>query len=118
MEAQELSLKSEIFEEFNVMLNHAIKAILDQIIAQNVKAGSIAAKIDISMQYHTDENGEIHYTPKIEPRVSMKIGAKDDFKMKPQHDFILQSDGRGSYLVATHQMDIDELMKERKRKGA
>ena len=118
MEAQELSLKCEIFDEFNGILNHGIKALLDQMIAQQTKAGSVTAKVDISMQYHTDADGEIRYTPKIEPRVTLKVGGKDDYKLMEHHDFILQSDGKGAWLVATHQMDIDELMKERQRKGA
>ena len=118
MEAQELSLKCEIFEEFNTILNHGIKALLDQMIAQQTKIGSVTAKVDISMNYHTDANGEIHYTPKIEPRVTLKVGGKDDYRLMEHHDFILQSDGQGAYLVATHQMDIDEMLRERQRKGA
>lgn len=118
MEAQELSLKCEIFDEFNGILNHAIKALLNQMIGRQTKAGSITAKVDISMNYHTDTDGEIHYTPKIEPRVTVKVGGKDDYRLMEHHDFILQEDGEGSYLVATHQIDIDELMRERKKKGA
>lgn len=118
MEAQELSLKCEIFDEFNGILNHAIKALLIQLIGSQSKTGSITAKIDFSMKYNTDSNGEIHYTPKIEPRVTMKVGGKDDYRLMEHHDFILQEDGEGSYLVATHQIDIDELMRERKKKGA
>ncbi len=110
---QELSLNSEIFEEFRTILDSSIRALLRQMIEQRVKSGTITAKVDIDLASKTDEEtAEISYFPSIDPKVTMKLGKRADYGLRKLNGFTMKSNGRGGFTIGTEQVELSELFTE------
>lgn len=114
MKPQELSLDCEIFDDFREKMNIAITAVIKNLVNKKLTAGTVTAKIDIEMYEKVTEDGEVYLTPVIEPKVNLKVGAKGKLECRKQGDFLMKEDQDGKYLVATNQISMDEMLKERK----
>lgn len=117
MKPQELTLESEVFDEFRTGLSAAINSALDQIILKHLGGGTVTAKIGIAVHEVTNrETGEVHIMPEFEPGISIKIGAKGSIKLAKQSGMILMQADCGKNFVGSNQVSIDELIK--KQEGA
>ena len=116
MAPQELTLDAEVFEEFRVILNAAIKSTISQMIETNTKGGTVTAKIDLKIESHADEEtGEIYYMPEIEPHVSTKLGKKTNNGLKKLDRFYMRQTASGNYIIGSQQIEIKELFTEAER---
>lgn len=113
MTPQELTLDGEIFDEFRVLLNAAIRSTINQAIETRTNGGTITAKIDFKLNGRADEEtGEIFYNPEIDPKVSTKLGKKSEFGFKKVGGFVMKADGRGGFIIGSRQVEIADLMAE------
>lgn len=112
MAPQELTLDAEIFEEFRTILDSSIRALLRQMIEQQVKTGSITAKIEVDLARTVDdETGEIHYQPSLDPKVGIKLGKRANYGLRKLNGFSMRPDGNGGFIIGTKQMNIEDLYK-------
>ena len=113
MRPQGLTLDSDIFEEFRVILNSSIRATLREMIEQGVRGATITAKIDIDLASRVDDDtGEIFYQPDLDPKVSTKLGKRADHRLKKLDGFIMKPDGNGGFIIGTKQVEMSELFAE------
>lgn len=117
MKPQGLTLDSEIFDEFRVQLNAAIRATISQAVETRTNGGTITAKIDFKLNGFTGkETGEIFYNPEFDSKTSAKIGKKSELNSKKASGFCMVEDGRGGYIIASRQIDIADILTEGERK--
>ena len=117
MKAQELNLESEIFKDFREKMNIGIRAMMANLIGKKLEKGSVTAKLTIELREHVTEDGELMYMPKIEPTVSLKMGAKGTLDCEKQAGFLMKSDGSGGYVIGTSQISMDELLEGKEERG-
>lgn len=118
MQAQELNLGCEIFDEFREKVDATINLVINKLIEKGLAGGSVSMKIDIQMRKDTDpDSAEIIYMPEFEPKVSMKIGASGSVKCAKKGGIILKQAPCGKNIVGNNQISIDELM-DRAEEGA
>lgn len=82
MKPQELKLECEVFDEFRVNLDAAIRMAIKSMTAKELRSGNVTAKIDIELKKEATEDGEIFCIPRFEPDINIKIGAKGNLKCK------------------------------------
>lgn len=109
MKPQELNLDCELFAEFRLALDAAVKIILVRMMEKGLDSGSITGKLDITLRTSTTEDGELRYLPEIQPDVQMKIGTKAKMDCTKQIGFLAKRSGRG-IVVGTDQITMDELI--------
>ncbi len=118
MQAQELNLECEIFDEFREKADAAINTVVNQLIEKGLMSGSVSMKIDIQMRKDADaDSAEIVYMPEFEPKVNVKIGASGSVKCAKKGGIILKQAPCGKNIVGNNQISIDELM-DRAEEGA
>lgn len=112
MKPQRLTLDSEALAEFRQSLSAALEIVTCQLIRRALKKGTVTAKVGISIDERCDEKtGEIFYMMEIEPGVSMKVGASDKLDCGKK-SAIMKQDGTGRPMIATEQIDMNELIEE------
>lgn len=112
MKPQELCLGCELFDDFRVALDNAIRIAVMNMMAKNLNSGTVIGKLDITLNQHVNpETGETIYTPEIQPDVSMKIGTKAKIDLAKQMGFLAKRSAEG-VVVGTDQVTMDELIRE------
>ena len=115
MKPQVLDLNSEVFVEFLEKLNAALTVAMNQLLEKKLMAGTVSGKIKITLMENKDkETGEVRINPIFEPEVDMKIGAKGKLECSPVGGMILQKDRNGQNIIASNQVEIDDLLREQK----
>ena len=115
MKPQELSLKSEFLDEFRANMDAALGMCVRHLIERGLYKGEVSARIGIEIEKYTDkETGEIYYNMELSPDVKMKIGAKGKLDCNQKKGIVVVPDRTGTPLVASNQIDIDELLTEQK----
>ena len=109
MKPQELKLDCEVFDEFRVNLDAAIKTAIKTLIAKDLGAASVTAKIDIELRREENEDGEIFYMPRFEPDINIKVGAKGNLKCKEKSGMVMKAGDKGLY-IADNQISFDDLI--------
>lgn len=113
MKPQVLDLSSEIFKDFLEKMDAAITVAMNQLLEKKLYSGTINGKIKITLMETTDkETGEKYVNPIFEPEVNMKIGAKGKLECSPVGGMILKKDRNGQNIIASNQIEIDDLLKE------
>ena len=112
MKPQELNLGCELFDEFRLALDNAIRIAIENMMAKGLHSGTVTGKLDITLnQYKDKDSGEMIYTPEIKPDVSMKIGTRAKIDLTKQAGFLAKrSDDR--IVVGTDQVTMDEMIRE------
>ena len=114
MEPQQLTLNSDAMTAFRWKMDAAINMVLAQMKEKKLTTGTVTGKIDIVMAEVTDkETGEITTRLEIEPVVNTKIGAKGKFECGLVQGLVMALDKEGIPIVASNQIDIDELLAEK-----
>ncbi len=111
MKPQELRLECEVFDEFRINLDAAIRMAIKSMIAKDLGSANVTAKIDIELKKETTEDGEIFYVPRFEPDINIKIGAKGNLKCKEKSGMVMRAGEKGLY-IADNQISIDDLIKK------
>ena len=112
MKPQRLNIESEALEEFRQSLNAALEIVTCQLIRKKLTKGTVSAKVGITIEEHADDKtGELYYQMILEPNVSMKIGASDSLKCGKKAA-VMKQDGNGRPIIASKQIEIDEIMQE------
>ena len=115
MKPQELSLTSELLDEFRMHLDAALGMCVRQLIQRDLYKGEVTTKIGIELEKYTDEKtGEIYYNMEIEPDVRLKLSAKGRLECDKKKGIVIAKDKYGVPVVASNQIDIDELLDEQK----
>lgn len=119
MKPQRMNLDSEALEEFRRSLSAALEIVTCQLVRRDLKKGTVSAKVAISLEEHCDDKtGEIYYTMEIQPNVTMKVGASDKLECGKK-SAIMKQDGTGRPMIATEQIDMNELLAgDKETKGA
>lgn len=112
MKPQELNLGCELFDEFRLALDNAIRIAMENMMAKGLHDGTVTGKLDIALnQYKDKETGEMMYEPEIKPDVNIKIGTKAKIDLAKQAGFLAKrSDDR--IVVGTDQVTMDEMIRE------
>ena len=112
MKPQELNLGCELFDEFRVALDNAIRIAMENMMAKNLNSGTVIGKLEITLGSHKDqETGEVIYTPEIQPDVNMKIGTKAKIDLPKQMGFLAKRSAEG-IVIGTDQVTMDELIRD------
>lgn len=111
MKPQELKLECEVFDEFRVNLDAAIRMAIKSMTAKELGSGNVTAKIDIELKKEATEDGEIFYIPRFEPDINIKIGAKGNLKCKEKAGMVMKVGEKGLY-IADNQVSIDDLISQ------
>ena len=112
MKPQQMTLDCELFDDFRMAMDTAIRNVLDRMIEKGLESGSITGKLDITLRTSLDEQtGEVMYLPEIEPKVSMSIGTKAKVDCTKQMGFLAKLSADG-VVVGTDQVTMDELIRE------
>ena len=112
MKPQKMDLNCELFDDFRIALDNAIRNILDQMIEKGLDSGSITGKLDITLRTAVSETtGEVMYLPEIEPKVTMSIGTKAKMDCIKQMGFLAKLSEHG-VVIGTDQVTMDELLEE------
>ena len=114
MKPQELNIESEIFDDLREKFDLTINAMMRNLIAKNMREGTLTVKIKIRMDEHVNQDGEILYMPAFEPKINMKIGAKGDIELDKVEGLLLKESGGGRHVIGTSQVSMDELIQELK----
>lgn len=113
MRPQRISIESEVLEEFRQNLNTALEIVTCQLARRKLREGTISAKIKIKVQENADkESGEVFFNMELEPDVKMKIGSSDKLECQKQGGIIMQPDNDGRPMIASQQIDMNDLMQE------
>lgn len=112
MKPQELKLECEVFDEFRINLDAAIRMAIKSMIEKDLGSGSVTAKIDITLKKEASEEGEIFYTPRFEPDINIRIGAKGNLKCKEKDGMVMKAGEKGLY-IADNQVSMDDLMDQK-----
>ena len=109
MKPQELDMQSEVFDEFRIVLNGAIRTTVRKLIEKNMQTGTVSARIRIDMQRGVTEDGEIVLMPEISADVGSKIGDSEKMKIGDQKGLVLQQGENGELMIADNQISIEEI---------
>ena len=112
MKPQELNLDSEVFEEFREKFNAALAVMIQQMTEKQLREGTLAVNVAIAMGQAATADGEIVSTIVIEPGMKMKIGAKAKVECSKRGGFCVKVDPEGRPIVASSQIDMDEVLGE------
>ena len=112
MNAQVLSLNSEVLEEFRINLDGAIRVLAANLTEKDLATGTVTAKLEIDIRNAADNMLEMKMM-EIEPDISIKIGAKGKMKCSNQSGIFLKYDEDGLPIIGESQMTIDEFIRER-----
>ena len=109
---QELSLDCEALDEFRAALDSTIRKTVESLIERDLIAGTVTAKIKITIEKEEGRNGEPIHMMKIEPETSAKIGATGKLKCGEQNGIFLKYTEDGKPIIGEKQLEIDEFIRE------
>ena len=107
---QTLGLNSEPLREFRDDLDELIRTLVTNMTERNMGDGTITARIKVTME---QEDGLRYTQMKIEPDISLKIGAKGAKKCQAQEGIFLRYDAEGVPVIAGNQIGMDEYIRRR-----
>ena len=114
MKPQCLNMESDALVSFRNGMNAALSKVLTEMKKRNLMQGTVTGKIDIVMVDVTDnDTGEVQTRIEIDPVVNMKIGSKGKYPCGLVTGLIMAMDEDGNPIVASSQIDIDELLAEK-----
>ena len=109
MSAQVLGLHSEPMKDFRENLDEALRMLVTNMTERDLGTGTITAKIKVTI-----EHSDYGFTQmKIEPDISIKIGAKAQKKCGIQQGIFLKYDQDGMPVVAGNQISLDDYIRNR-----
>ena len=115
MSPQTLTLGSEALADFRYKMDLALDAALKTLKEKKLMEGVVNAKIKILMVEKTDkETGQVTTRINLEPDVNLKIGAKYKLECQEETGLLMAFNQEGNPVIATNQIDIDELLAEQK----
>lgn len=114
MKPQELTIKSELFDEFMSNLDIGMRILVNRMIATRIGKGSVNAKIVIEMKEFIDDNGELIRMPEFSYNIGMGMSEKESMKGNMKKGLILKKIGPTRLLIGTDQISMDELIEEKK----
>ena len=113
MKTQELTIKGELFDEFNNNVDSAMKLLINRMISTRINKGAVSAKIGIEIKEYIDDNGEVVRMPEISYSIGMGMSEKDSMKGNMQRGLILQRGPTGRLTIGSQQVSMDELMESK-----
>lgn len=118
MEIQRMTLDSEPLQAFRENMDDAMNTIVTNLKKKKLMEGTMTAKVKITLHEITTEDGEVAWEMKLEPEVSVKIGAKGKIKCGARAGIYAQFDDDGRAYIADRQISIEEVMDAEEQKGA
>ena len=112
MKTQELTIKGELFDEFNNNVDSAMKLLINRMISTRINKGAVSAKIGIEIKEYIDDNGEVVRMPEISYSIGMGMSEKDTLKGNIQRGLMLKRAACGKLLIGSDQISMDEIMEE------
>lgn len=105
-------LYGDEMKEFRMALDETIRQLVVTMTEKSLEEGAVSAKIKISIGHTRGSAGETVTMMKIEPAVSMKIGASGKAELKKENGIYLQFNDQGMPIVGDHQIEIEEYIRE------
>lgn len=113
MKAQELTIESEVFDDFRQKLDAALALTIFNLKDKRLNEGAISCGIKIKIMEVKDGQGVISTMMSVDPDIKVKIGAKGKVECEKQSGLIIDLDEDRRPVVASNQIDIDELLREK-----
>ena len=110
MKPQELNLNSEALAEFRERMDTAIGILIRTMMEKGMPDGSMTAKIKVKMIRVTSQEGEIIRRMDLEPKVHVQTSGKGDLDCEKQAGLVVAEDAEGSVMVASNQVEMNELL--------
>lgn len=111
MDPHVFGLYGDEMKEFRMALDETIRQIVVTLTEKNLEEGTVSAKVKIHIDHKQGADGELVKMMKIEPAVSMKIGASGKYALQEENGIFLQFNDNGMPVVGDHQMEIEEYIR-------
>ena len=114
MKPQLLNMESDALAAFRFGMDAALSNVMAEMKKKNLMKGTVTGKIDIVMVDVADnDTGEVQTKIEIDPVVNMKVGSKGKYPCGLVTGLVMAMDEDGNPIVASSQIDIDELLAEK-----
>ena len=113
MKPQNLTIESELFEDFRTKFDAAMNSALRKMKSMSIRAGTVKTTIEIVMEEAEDENGEPVLMPEFSGQVEINLPLKGKIEVKKQSGIIMVKDPiSDGFIVASGQYTFMDMLAE------